>query len=285
MADVEVRVLGAADLAELERFLGQRASTSMFLRSNLRHAGIVDEGKPLQATYVGSWKDGRLAAVAAHCWNGKLLLQGESGLEACARSAAEETGRRVNGLLGPWTAVERTRAALGLDSTPVTHASREDLFELSLDQLRVPGALAFGAVHCRHARADELRLLTAWRVAYKREAMGESDHGSAAVDVERARQDGTDWVLEAAGEPVAFSTFNARLPDVVQVGGVWTPPELRARGYARGVVAGSLLEAQSGGASRAILFTAVDNHPARRAYLALGFKLIGDYGVVMLAPG
>jgi predicted GNAT family acetyltransferase len=181
--------------------------------------------------------------------------------------------------------VERARSALGLNNTPVTHASREDLFELSLEQLRVPGALASGAVHCRHALADEVPRLIAWRVAYKWEAMGQRDDGSAAVEVERARQEGTDWVLEAAGEPVAFSTFNAQLPDVVQVGGVWTPPELRGRGYARGVVAGSLLEAQSGGAFQAILFTAVDNHPARRAYLALGFKIIGDYGVVMLAPG
>ena len=62
--------------------------------------------------------------------------------------------------------------------------------------------------------------------------------------------------------------FNARLPDIAQVGGVWTPPHARGRGYARCVVAGSLLHARTQGVSRALLFTMESNVAAMRAYEA-----------------
>ena len=77
--------------------------------------------------------------------------------------------------------------------------------------------------------------------------------------------------------------MNARLPDVVQVGGVWTPRDLRGRGYARCVVAGSLLAVRREGVGRAVLFTDEENRPARAAYEALGFRVVGDYGLVIFS--
>jgi predicted GNAT family acetyltransferase len=72
------------------------------------------------------------------------------------------------------------------------------------------------------------------------------------------------------------------LPDVVQIGGVYTPPALRSRGYARAVVAGSLAAAAAMGVGRSILFTGRDNVAARRAYESIGYRRIGDYGLVVL---
>ena len=95
---------------------------------------------------------------------------------------------------------------------------------------------------------------------------------------------GTDWLLLAGAAPVSYSVFNAMLPDIVQIGGVWTPPEFRGRGYARSVVAGSLLAARKQGVERAVLFADPANEAARRAYLFLGFRIVGDYGLVLLAP-
>ncbi len=98
---------------------------------------------------------------------------------------------------------------------------------------------------------------------------------------------GRTWILETDGEPVASSSFNAvvNLSDhksVVQVGGVWTPPEYRSRGYGRAAVAASLLDAQAESARQAILFTADDNLPAQKAYLAIGFHRIGTYRLTIL---
>jgi predicted GNAT family acetyltransferase len=77
--------------------------------------------------------------------------------------------------------------------------------------------------------------------------------------------------------------FNGRLPDAVQIGGVFTPPDLRARGFARAVVAGALLAARAEGVTRSILFTGRDNAFARRAYQSLGYGIVGNYGIVFLA--
>ncbi|MBN1314422.1 MAG: GNAT family N-acetyltransferase, partial [Anaerolineales bacterium] len=101
-------------------------------------------------------------------------------------------------------------------------------------------------------------------------------------DVERAQLERRTWVLERDGELVACSSFNTAIREAVQVGGVWTPPELRCRGYARAVVASSLLDAAREGASKAILFTGPDNIGAQRAYLACGFRQIGYYRLLLL---
>ena len=61
---------------------------------------------------------------------------------------------------------------------------------------------------------------------------------------------------------------------------IYTPPALRGRGFAKAVVAASLLVARDRGSSRAVLFT--NNPSAARAYEALGFRRIGDYSLVLL---
>ena len=81
------------------------------------------------------------------------------------------------------------------------------------------------------------------------------------------------------GAPVAKTGFNAVLPDMVQVGAVYTPPDLRGRGYARRAVALHLAQARDLGVQRAILFSA--NAAASRAYEAIGFQRVGAYRVAL----
>ena len=87
------------------------------------------------------------------------------------------------------------------------------------------------------------------------------------------------FLLEVDGEPVSLCTHTAQVSDIVQIGGVWTPPEWRGRGYARRVVAGALQVAEQEGVTRAVLFT--EGRAARRCYEALGFQRVGDYGTII----
>jgi uncharacterized protein len=284
---VEVKTLSAGDRAALEEFLTPLAASSMFLRANSLAAGLVDRGEPLQGTYVAALEAGRITAVAAHFWNGMLVLQGPepASLEPVARAAVRRSGRELSGLVGPWRQVRAARSALGLEDRSTVLESREELYELELSRLEVPPALATGRVECRAPRAEELDLAAEWRASYSIEALGLSGgpelSATSKAEIERLAKEGSQWILLDRGVPVSYSAFNARLPDVVQVGGVWTPPELRGRGYARAVVAGSLLVARSEGALLAVLFTGEENRSARAAYEALGFRVIGDYGLVI----
>jgi uncharacterized protein len=61
-----VRTLQPGDEAQLETFLSQYWETSMFLRSNLRRAGLLDRGNAFEGTYVAAIENNEIIAVAAH---------------------------------------------------------------------------------------------------------------------------------------------------------------------------------------------------------------------------
>ncbi|HEV2673499.1 MAG TPA: GNAT family N-acetyltransferase [Aliidongia sp.] len=281
MTGGEIRILGTGDEDLLDRFLRQHADSSLFLRSNLRVAGLVDRGKPLQGTYAAAIRQGDIVAVAGHFWNENLILQAPELATELATAAVKASRRRIGGLIGPHEQVQAARRGLGLMGRATHIAEREILYALSLAQLCPSAPLLDGRVTCRNGRPDDAHLLTDWRALYGTETSGETETEAVRrrnrETIERYIARAEQWVLEEAGTLVAASTFNARLADTVQIGGVWTPPALRGRGYARAVVGGSLLTARATGTSRAVLFTPERNHAAQRAYESLGFRPIGDY--------
>lgn len=285
MADVRLLVPG--DEGRLDAYLARHPATSLFLRSNLRRAGLEDRVERFHGRYAALVDgDGAVQGVVSHAWNGNLLIQAEPAAAVELAGFHLAAGdRTVAGILGPLPAV---RAVQGLfaDRSLLKDGS-EDLFDLSLADLKVPPALAGGRLSWRRAAAADLPLLSLWRRDYCVETLGEPD--SEAVRA-RAAADVAAWA--AAGEvflvagpdgvPLSMATHNARIPDTVQIGSVWTPVPLRGRGLARAAVAGALLAARQDGAGTAVLFTGKKNEAARRAYLSLGFRMIGDYGIVLL---
>src|SRR5256886_7960232 len=291
-AVAELRLLRPGDEAALDAFLVAHADSSMFLRSNARAAGLGDDGEPLQATYVAAIREGgggggAIAGVAAHCWNGMVLVQAPDQVAELARDAVRRSRRAVTGFSGPWTQVVAARAALGLDAAPAVQDSRDDLYALDLDRLVLPAPLASGVVRCRHPEPGELELLVQWRASFSVESLGATDGpdlrraSQADVELQHARR--ADWVLVHDTTPVAYSVFNAMLPEMVQIGGGWAPAEFPRRGYGRAPVAAALAAAREQGVRRAVLFANPANAAARAAYLAIGFEIVGDYGLVLLA--
>jgi len=157
------------------------------------------------------------------------------------------------------------------------------LFALELSELVVPAALSRGVVTARPALAQERDLLCEWRFAYDAEVLGgagsEEDRRRAAGSVDWQMAEGFAWVALENGVPVSLSAFNCALPDIVQLGGIFTPPELRGRGYAKAAIAAQLQAARAAGAERAVLFAS--DPQAIRCYEGLGFRRIGDFGLVL----
>ena len=260
----------------------------MFLRANAYNSGLQDGPEPFRGLYMGAFCGDALTDVAAHYWNGNIVLQAPTRPVDLALAVARESGRPVNGLLGPWPQVQAAEPELDLDRARLGKVVPEYLYGLDLADLAVPESLSSGRVVHRYAREGDLASLVLWRHEYDLHTMGFPDR---SIDDAANRDTLADmietnrlWVLEEAGCLVSMTGFNAALPDVVQVGGVFTPLEWRGRGHGRAVVAGSLLDARAEGVVEAILFTEAENHPAQRAYEALGFERIGDYGMVMLDP-
>ncbi len=286
MDQITIRILQPGDEAVLEAFLLPRIETSMFLVGNMRSAGLRDEGQRYGGTYAAAFKGNQIVGVVAHYWNGNLVLQAPAHLHSLWQEAVRASRRAIQGLIGPSVQVEPAKAALQIDESVVQMDETENLYSLQLTDLLVPEPLQSGSLQGRRAERRDMAYLTEWTVAYSVEALGDEDTPALAERVrESVRQtiaERNTWVLEAADRPVACSSFNTAIQEAVQVGGVYTPPELRRRGYGRAAVAASLLDARAEGATAAILFTGVNNLAARKAYTALGFQHVGDYRLVLL---
>lgn len=282
---LDSRVLVPGDEPLIEAFLRPHADSSMFFRNNLLKGGLLDEGQRFGGTWTGLFLDGELVSVAGVFWNGILQVQAPRFPAETARRAAANSPRPLRGVVGPWLQVRAAREALGLDAVPCSMDSREDLFSLPLADLRVPPALGSGRVTARVATQDDFDLLVRWGVDYDCELKGVRPDARLLQDnVDTANTfiaAGEQFVLEAGGVPVSTCTWNAHLPDSVQIGGVFTPIPLRGRGYARCVVAGCLQIARDAGIERSILFTGVTNRPAQAAYRAIGFARVGDYAIAL----
>lgn len=274
------------DEGRLDAYLAGHPATSLFLRSNLRRAGLLDRGQRFQGRYAAALNpDGAIEGVIAHSWNGNMLIQAPPDLAVeLALLLMADGDRPLCGLIGPLPAAQAVARAF-----PSHHPKRdgaEDLFDLPLDRLVVPPLLSSGACDWRRATVQDIPLLTGWRLDYCVEALGAVP--DAALQAQ-AQADIAAWV--AAGDVflltgpdgaiLSMATHNARIPDTVQIGGVWTPRDWRGRGYARAAVAGALMAARDDGAALAVLFTGKENEPARRAYLGLGFQIIGDYAIIL----
>lgn len=292
----EVRVLKPGDEPTLEAFLKPRLASSMFLISGSRAFGLDDRNARGHASYAGAFVNGELVGVAAFSWTGTVLVQSPlEHLEAVVRTAIDEGKRRhdrgVRTIIGLMDQVDAVEAILNFPTGEAVQIDeRETLYELALDKLVLPEPLKSGQMKARPIEICDADVVAAWTLAYRIEAVHDADTPQLRQEIhdgvmERCGSHQT-WVLEAEADdhfgPVAISSFNAAIDEAVQIGGVYTPPELRGRGFARAVVAAMLRHAHGQGVSQSILFTGMDNTPARRAYESLGYQPIDRFRLLRL---
>ena len=286
-----LRILQAGYEAALKAFLVSRLDSSLFLYGNLLAAGLTDTGERYTGTYAAAFENGRIVAVAGHFWNQTMVLQAPVHLKSLMDLAQQASGRPLRRIIGPNDQVIEAIDLLGLTADDLQMDEEEYLYSLPLADLIMPELLADGVAEGRRIRATDVELVSQWRTSYFKELHLEQDSPElrefARRNVQEEIASGRTWILEVQGKPVACTSFNATVrdegvPAVAQVGGVYTPPELRGRGYGRSVVAASLLDARSEGYQRSVLFTGISNLAAQWAYLALGFRLIGSYRITVL---
>lgn len=269
----QMRLATETDRAAILDCLLPHAERAMFPLNNLLHHGF-GSSHPLSVTMWLAQADGRVSDVLTLTGNGMLMPFLPSGNFAACRSAL--SGREVSGLVGPRDWVRGLEAALALrGARSLDHD--EPHFLLDTADLVVPEGPG-RIVPLADAPAEVIK---DWMLDYQIATLGTPKRQAP----ERVRQSYANYidrqshvVLMEGAAPLAMTGFNAQVPDMVQVGGVYTPPELRGRGHARRALA---LHLRANGARRATLFSA--GAAAARAYRALGFRQIGDWALVLLA--
>jgi predicted GNAT family acetyltransferase len=285
---MQYRKLHDADLDAATAFLANHAATSMVLRGNLRTAGIERRRHPLSGSYFGEVaEDGSIHAMVAQFGNGNVFVQSgdHDAIPAGLTDAfINDPLKPVAGVFGQADQAQEMIDQLGLSDAEFAINASDILYELDLADLIVPENARADEVQMVDAEKIERNTLLRWLRAYEIEALGAEDTPALDSKIASRLVQALDarnlWGLVVDGRPVSLSGFNAALPDMVQVGPVWTPPEHRSNGYARILVAKTLLAVRSRGVKRAILST--DSEAAAKAYEALGFAKIGRYRLAIL---
>lgn len=276
---MEFRPATLSDAPRIDAFLRARSDTSMFLRSNLRAFGPCG-GKSPHATrmWFQSLPDGALAGVLGISTAGFVLVQLPGGAGRAELRRVLQ-GAQIKGILGASDQARAVQQALALGTAPAKLDDDEPLYSLDLDHLWVPP----GETTLRRALPADRALMINWREEYLVETIHFSPEEAIATapgDIDGMMERGALMLLEdARGVPCAMTSFNAILPDMVQVGNVFTPDEKRGQGHARRAVALHLERARTTGVERAMLFAS--GPAASRAYEAIGFDRIGRFTLLI----
>jgi len=280
-----IKEAALGDEGLVERYLAAHFATAMFMRGNLRDFGIGNTEAAYGMRYFIRQQAGKVTGIGGVGNGGAVMLQASSELaEMVAHMrAALPTGFRPGVTTGAPDMVSAIITGFAMAGVPTQMDETEPLFLLNKTGL-IPQDMR--GYHLRPATMDDLPLLAAWNLAYNLEVLGAKDSAATRIETRAAAAQtighGRQRLLVTAGKVVAQTNFNAALADAVQVGGVYTPPCWRGRGFARRAVAAHLGAAFATGVENAILFSA--SKTASKTYRAIGFDCIGEYRIVMFGP-
>ena len=270
-----LRRAGPQDRGAIEAFLSAHMARSMFPLANLARHGMAGGDPRAMHFWIEDGPHGP-TGVLGQTEMGTVLPQLPRGDFRGVPAAL--AGRPVAGIIGPADQARGIEAALDLSRRDCLLAQDEPHFLLSLDRLAMPngpGRLMPLAKAPRQVILEwmlDYQIRTLHAPALRARALAEDAYGRFCREASHA-------VLMDGARPLAMTGFNARLPRMVQVGGVYTPPDLRGRGHARRAVALHLAQAHAEGATEATLFAS--GPAAVRAYEAIGFQRIGDWTLML----
>lgn len=270
-----IRKAGPADLDALGAFLETHVDSSMFLLGNLDAFGTDNTDHPHGTTFfLQETGDGIIGVFGAT--NGGLLMCQIPRLTALEAQTYAHLlkGYTLRGMTGA-----SDQVALILDALPlagavwqVTHD--EPLYALDLAALDAPDATL------RAPTEQDRKTQAAWFDAYMTETRTHPGGDAARHRADQAIGSDRVRLLVEDDTITAMTGLNAVARGVVQIGGVFVPPELRGQGRAGRVVAGHLAELRARSLHRAVLFANSD--AAARAYERIGFGQVGTYRVALL---
>jgi GNAT superfamily N-acetyltransferase len=201
--------------------------------------------------------------------------EGSGGMGPPGRERASRvpgTARRVLGVNAGQEAADAFAAAWR-DRTGDAVAVYRRMRLFRLGELIPPRPWPEGTA--RLAAGTERDLLARWFGAFARE-VGDppgQDHSKAAAG--RLAYGGlTVW--EAGGVPVSVAGRTRAAAGMVRVGPVYTPPELRGRGYAGAATAAVSQAALDAGLREVVLYTDLANPTSNALYRRLGYRPVED---------
>ena len=131
----------------------------------------------------------------------------------------------------------------------------------------------------RDAAPRDRDVIASWLAAFTREALREEAdiaQGARLADVWLEARERRLYVWEADGRVVSMCGTSGETPNGIRIGAVYTPPELRGRGYASACVAAVTQAQLDRGRRFCFLFTDLANPTSNKVYRAIGYEPVCD---------
>ena len=144
---------------------------------------------------------------------------------------------------------------------------------MALQEVLVPPQ---GLGSLRAAGAADLDLVARWRHEFQLEVYGRGDPASARQDAAHRLQDGDIYLWDEAG-PVSVAMKTRPTRSGISIGYVYTPPDLRRKGYASACVGELSRLLLRSGWRVCSLFVDKDNLTARHVYQTIGYRPVCEY--------
>ena len=269
-----IRRLDEGDREAVRRLLLGTPQLNLYLLGNLDAYGFAPELSEFLGDVVDGVVDrvvdGRLRGVVNCYMRAGWTIYGEAGADwAGLAHVVDEVALPNPRLQDNPGGVPSLLPYLRRYAVP--RVSEEELMELDAGALSPRPELP-GVVVRRATGADLGRLVDFYAEA--------EEMTRAPEAVERPLRDRRVWLAEIDGAVVATALTNAESVGYAMIGGVFTPPAYRGRGYAGAVVGALCGELQAEGICPLLYW---HNPAAGAVYRRLGFRRIGTWRSVRLA--
>lgn len=141
--------------------------------------------------------------------------------------------------------------------------------------------------YLRRSTPAERELMVEWWMAFAAEAVSPVERSAAEKAVDRSL-DGKArrlFVWDVDGTAVSLSGCTGETPNGIRIGPVYTPPELRGRGYASACVAALSQLLLDEGRKYCFLFTDLGNPTSNHIYQAIGYEPVCDVDMYAFDDG
>jgi hypothetical protein len=128
----------------------------------------------------------------------------------------------------------------------------------------------------RTASAEDIPLAVAWMRNFARD-IGEDGDIDYTPNIEPRVADGRLHFWETDDGPVSMASVSPIVAGQARVSPVYTPAELRGRGYAGAVTGAVSRAALDAGAEQVLLFTDLSNPTSNALYQRLGYRPVTDH--------
>ena len=219
---------------------------------------------------------GRIAAATLRTPPHNQVLSCIDDLDAVDALVEALVDESLPGMLGPTEPAARF-ASRWTDATgqPARVEVAERIFRLVRvipPQRPAPGS-------SRVVGAGDRDLVADWLVAFFNEAVPEGPpipDPLAAADRWIAQVGRIGYVWEDGGSVVSLVGASGETPHGIHIGPVYTPPEVRGRGYASSLTAAASQDQLDRGRQFVFLFTDLANPTSNKIYRAIGYEPVCD---------